>query len=169
MNEATWTPVRPDCDTTRWSAPDNMGSESEVSEFLAALVRLLHPDRVLETGTYLGFTAARIGKALKNQGYGHLDSLEVDPSFADQARLLCLGLPVTIYTTDSLDFTPQGEYDLMFFDSSITARAGEMARFRRFASPRCVWVLHDSRNVNLKSLGGLQLPTPRGLALGRFT
>lgn len=174
MNEATFTPVRPGCDTSRWSAPDNMGSETEVSRFLAALVDLLHPERVLETGSYLGHTAAAIGSALLKQGYGHLDSIEIDSAMADQARAMCMGLPVTIHTGDSLDHT--GEYDLMFFDSAIESREAEMRRFRNRG---VLWVLHDTRNPHLQDViyalqrdciinEVLRFNTPRGLAMGRF-
>lgn len=169
MNEALFTPPRDDCDTSRYSAPDVMGSEREVSRFLAALVDLLHPEYVLETGSYLGHTSQAIGEALFKQGYGHLDSIEIDEDDAERARMTCFGLPVTIHTCDSRAFVSDHRYDLMFFDSSIGDREAEMRRFRNYASNRCVWVLHDSRNPNLAKLGGFQLPTPRGLSLGRFT
>jgi hypothetical protein len=54
-----------------------------------------------------------------------------------------------------------------------------VVRFSSFASRRCVWALHDSRHDGLQAAldqlredgvvtGVLHLPTPRGLALGRY-
>jgi hypothetical protein len=77
------------------------------------------------------------------------------------------------------EFIPTGPLDLIFFDCEFDIRPMEMARFRRFASQRCVWALHDSRHDGLQAaledlrkshvvMEVLQPPTPRGLALGRY-
>jgi predicted O-methyltransferase YrrM len=176
--ESIWTPPSDECpEPELWHAPDRAGTEVEVSDFLGALCTVLRPRRVLETGSYRGHSAEAMGRALL--GVGHLDSLEVDPLLADEARGRVEGLPVTVHGTSSLDFTPEEPLDLIFFDSEFEIRPLEMARFRPFASRRCVWALHDSRHDGLLSaleeLRGrgvvtqvLQLPTPRGLALGRY-
>lgn len=167
-SEALFTSPKIDCDPSRYSAPDNMATEREVSRFIAALVDLLHPNMVLETGTYKGDTAEQIGLALDFQGYGHLDTLESDAALVRDATVRLASLPVAVHRYRSLDFIPSYTYDLMFFDSSIEDREAEMAHFSRFASPRCVWVLHDTRNPSLAKLGGLRLPTPRGVSIGVF-
>lgn len=173
MNEMTFTKPRSDCDTSRYHAPDVMASEEEVSRFLGALVDLLHPDHVLETGSYLGYTSEAIGRALANQGYGHLDSLEVNCGLSEQARLMCLGLPVTVHHANSLTFVPQHLYDLVFLDSDKADRVIELERFQAYASSRAVVAVHDSRHPSLRDairthLQAIQFPTPRGLALGVF-
>jgi predicted O-methyltransferase YrrM len=150
-----------------------MATEEEVTHLLGALCVALRPHRVLETGTYDGDTAEAMGKALI--GYGHLDSLEIDPERAAKARGRVAGLPVDVHAVSSLDWTG-GPYDLMFFDSDGPMRAAEL---RRFANPGAVWVLHDAKHPEVTDpLEGLradgiigawiELPTPRGLAMGRF-
>ncbi len=112
-------------------------------------------------------------------GIGHLDSLEIDPALASEARARVEGLPVSLHEVSSLEFVPEEPLDLIFFDSEYDLRPPEIARFTRFASKRCIWALHDSRHESLrKALTQLRddgvitevlhLPTPRGLALGRY-
>ena len=173
-SEALWTQPREECpEPGRWHSPDEYATEDEVTRFLAALCVLLRPRRVLETGTYRGDTAEAMGKAL--MGYGELESLEVDPSRATAARARVRGLPVSVINCHSLQW-PVEAYDLMFFDSDPVVRPQEM---RRFARPGAVWALHDARWPEVQeSLRQLRtdgvidcwtyLPTPRGLALGRY-
>jgi predicted O-methyltransferase YrrM len=176
--ESQWTAPSPDCPRPElWHSPDRAATETEVSRFLAALCVALRPSRVLETGAYKGYTSEAIGSALV--GIGHLDSLEIDPAVAREARARIERLPVTLHQVSSLEFIPQEPLDLIFSDSEYALRPLELARFRRFASNRCVWALHDSRHEGLRAAldeleerglitDVIQLPTPRGLALGRY-
>jgi hypothetical protein len=145
--------------------------------FLAAMCTVLRPQRVVETGAYRGYTTRAMGEALV--GVGHLDSLEINPEYIRLARAATKGLPVTIHSESSLTFRPRQPVDFVFFDSEYDLRPQEMIRFREFASTRCVWALHDSRVAQLqRALADLssrsvikdvcELPTPRGLAIGRY-
>lgn len=176
--ESAWTAPTDDCPHPElWHAPDRAATEVEVSQFLGALCTVLRPRRVLETGAYKGHSSEAMGRALV--GVGHLDTLEVNPAFAEEARARVEGLPVIVHGVSSLDFTPPEPLDLIFLDSEYDIRPLELARFRRFASKRCVWAVHDSRHEGLQAAleellkdklvtQPLQLPTPRGLALGRY-
>lgn len=176
--ESEWTAPSDDCPNPElWHSPDRAATEVEVSQFLGALCTVLRPRRVLETGAYKGYSSEAMGRGLV--GIGHLDTLEVDPAFAEEARARVERLPVTLHEMSSLEFDPKEPLDLMFFDSEYDIRPLEVARFRRFASQRCVWALHDSRHEGLQAAlkelrkddvvtQVLQLPTPRGLALGRY-
>lgn len=176
--ESQWTAPLPDCPRPElWHAPDRAATEIEVSQFLGALCVALRPARALETGAYKGYTSEAIGNALV--GIGHLDSLEIDAALAKEARTRVEGLPVSLHRVSSLEFVPEEPLDLIFFDSEYHLRPLEIARFRQFASKRCVWVLHDSRHEGLREAledfqesglitGVIHLPTPRGLALGRY-
>jgi predicted O-methyltransferase YrrM len=176
--ESEWTAPTEDCPNPElWHAPDRAATEIEVSHFLGALCTVLRPRYVLETGAYRGHSSEPMGRALA--GIGHLDTLEIDPALAAEARARVEGLPVTLHEVHSLEFVPRAPLDLIFFDSEYDIRPLEMARFRQFASPRCVWALHDSRHDGLQSsleelrkdgvvTQVLHLPTPRGLALGRY-
>lgn len=180
QSEATFSRPTSDCPSPeKWHARDAQATEFEVAHLLAALCVALRPEHVLETGSYLGDTSEEMGRALL--GWGHLDSLESDPAHATTARAACEGLPVTIHITESLEWQPKGYgFDLMFFDSSIEAREHEIRHFSRFATPRAVWALHDTRDPKLmQALVRLEteatisyltpLPTPRGLTIGRFS
>jgi predicted O-methyltransferase YrrM len=141
--ESRWTAPSPDCPRPeRWHAPDRAATEIEVSQFLGALCVALRPSRVLETGAYKGYTSQAIGKSLV--GIGHLDSLEIDAALAQEARTRVEGLPVSLHPVSSLEFVPEEPLDLIFFDSEYGLRPLDIARFRRFASTRCIWALHDS-------------------------
>jgi hypothetical protein len=118
-----------------------------------------------------------MGRALV--GVGHLDTLEVDPIMAAETRSRVEGLPVTVHEVSSLEFTPAEPLELIFFDSEYDLRPREIERFKQFASNRCVWTVHDSRHKGLQEAleelcrrgvvtEPLHLPTPRGLALGRY-
>jgi predicted O-methyltransferase YrrM len=178
---------RPECpEPGRWLAPDQWASEADVSVFLGDLAHLLKPDFVVETGAYHGDTSVQIGQALHELGRGHLVSLEVDPERAAHAALATVGLPVSVWRQSSLDYEPTAPIDLLFLDSEFAIRMAELRRFRAWASPRCVVVLHDpcvpSRYPDVSLMLAemdavisdglvypwLTLPTPRGLALTRY-
>lgn len=180
-------PARPECpEPGRWLAPDEWASEVEVSEFLGDLVMLLKPDFVIETGTYLGFSAWCMGDALEALGRGQLVTIELNQAKAEMARTKVHGLPVSVITDNSLQYTPTQPVDLLFTDSGFETRMAEVRRFAPYASPRCVIVCHDPKvptsypgvpaflaDMQAVVDEGLvhpwfQLPTPRGLAMTRY-
>ncbi|HEX2594753.1 MAG TPA: class I SAM-dependent methyltransferase [Rhizomicrobium sp.] len=178
---------RPECpEPGRWSAPDEWATETEVSRFVADLVRALKPDFVVETGSYVGYTAEQIGLALRDLGRGRLVSIELVHAKSEQARARTAGLPVTIVTNRAAHVEPDQPIDLLFVDSGFTDRMVEVRHFRQWASPRCVILAHDSAvptsypgvpeffaDLEQVVVDGLvhpwlRLPTPRGLALTRY-
>jgi predicted O-methyltransferase YrrM len=178
--EAMW--GRPECpDVRRWAAPDGIATETDVSDLLGALVHALKPDFVVETGSYLGHTTEVIGRALLSEGRGKLWTFEVAPDRADHVRAKVATLPVEVWTLDAKSFAGGlVQVDLLFVDSEYNSRIEEIRHFRRWASPRCVVVAHDSVVVPFrKMLDGLaavekivtpwvHLPTPRGLSISRY-
>jgi len=180
-------PPRPECpEPGRWSAPDAWATETDVSAFLGDLVRALKPDYVIETGSYVGYTAEQIGLALRDLGRGQLVSIELAETKAQQARARTDGLPVTIVTNRAAHVEPTQPVDLLFVDSGWDDRMVEVRHFHRWASPRCVIVAHDTAVptdypgvpaffASLQAVVDdglvepwLKLPTPRGLALTRY-
>jgi predicted O-methyltransferase YrrM/D-alanine-D-alanine ligase-like ATP-grasp enzyme len=163
--------------TERYTMVDRVGAETEVLFFLKALVHLLKPDLVLETGTYRGATAGAIGTALAANGFGRLVTLERDAAFAAEARRRLCHLPVDVIVTSSLEYTPQRPIDLLFLDSHRPIRKLEFERFRSFLAPGALIVWHDSAPShqavhtavaelsNSGVLDAIVLPTPRGIAL----
>ena len=143
--------ARPECpEPGRWIAPDGIATESDVSRFIAALVTMLKPDLVVETGAYLGHTTEAIGKALELEGRGRLIALEIAGDRALSVQERVRGLPVQVAYTDSLVWMPSGLIDLLFVDSEYDARVEEVRRFRPLASPRCVVVAHDTVMIDYR-------------------
>jgi len=64
--------------TRLWSMFDSLSAETEVLDFLHVLVRLVKPERILETGTWIGLSACAIGTAIAANGFGRLTTLEIN-------------------------------------------------------------------------------------------
>jgi predicted O-methyltransferase YrrM len=170
--ESRWTAARLDCPyPERWSATDAQSTELEVTELVASWVRALQPEYVVETGTCIGQTAQAIGQALARNGHGWLDTIEVDPVVAAQARERCAGLPVTVYTELSLGFQPAGKIGFAWLDSSMGHRIPEFEHLRPWLAPGAVVGFHDTSphmgllGEHVGQLGrAIRLRTPRGVS-----
>jgi D-alanine-D-alanine ligase-like ATP-grasp enzyme len=68
----------------RYRAVDGTAVEIEVLRFLEALIALIKPNYVLETGTFFGASAEAMARALAREGRGTMTTIEV-------ARLSCQG------------------------------------------------------------------------------
>ena len=164
-------------DTGRWHIAAQESAETEVSDLAGAFVRALQPEVVVETGTYTGQTAARIGEALKANGHGHLWTVEIDPGFAATAEDTCQGLPVTVVTASSLTWVPPSPIDFAWIDSGDAAtRALEIRTWLPLFSPGAVIGVHDTNPGHSPVAGavagliaeglaaGITLHTPRGVS-----
>lgn len=126
----------------------NGGSvETEVGEFLYGMVKICKPTNILETGTYHGWSSAYMAQALKENGFGHLDTLEYEKEFIELSkdRWSKLGLipHITVMQQDVRDFTPTHEYDLMFLDTEPGLRFAELVKFYPYLKPGGFVFLHD--------------------------
>jgi predicted O-methyltransferase YrrM len=159
-----------------WSAPDDMSSECEVTDFLYSLVRLLKPKIVLETGCFLGATSGAIGHALKRNKYGRLITCDVDPGLADHVTKLArrLRLPIDVLHADSSQAIRRLQaIDLAFVDSGedrpkeILSLIPKMSAFGIIAlhdtAPHHRLVEHDY--FESRGLKYIYMNTPRGLTL----
>jgi predicted O-methyltransferase YrrM len=135
---------------------DVMAVELETADFLYALVRLLKPRLVLESGTGRGYASAFIGTALADNGYGTLITYEPLQAFADEARTRLVGLPVDVRDGDLSAF--DGTPDVVFLDSGPAYREREIAEW---VARDVVLIVHDATRYELE--GGTMLATPRGL------
>lgn len=172
------TPPHPECLTPeRYHCVDGTAVETEVLDFLSALVRLIKPGLIVETGTYRGASAEAMARALVANGTGHLVTVECDHQRAEAARRRLHGLPVEVITGASLEFLPNAPIDLLFLDSHRPIRGNEFTHFKPFLHAGSVVVWHDSAPHHpgvrpaIEDLAGqgiidrLHLPTPRGLCL----
>ena len=93
----------------KWSCFDGVATEVEMLEFLHSLVRLLKPEFVLETGTYLGYGAVYMALAMQKNGFGSLLSCDTDVEALDKATTLAM-----INEVDKIvRFVPQSGADVI--------------------------------------------------------
>lgn len=126
----------------------NSGStESEVGEFLYGMVKILKPTKILETGTYHGWSSAYMAQGLKENGLGHLDTVEFEAQHiaTSKERWKKLGVLeyITVINQDLRQFSLHGQFDLMFLDSEPQMRFGELVRFFSNLNPGGYVFLHD--------------------------
>lgn len=158
-----------------WSCWNAVSTEVEVSMLVAALVRAIQPEFVVEIGAHYGQTTERIGQVLIENGHGTIVSLEIDPELHGSANNRCWNLPesvVQILLCDSLQYIPTKPIDLLFVDGNIR-RVSDVRHFRRYMAPRGYVVVHDTAAPGyieqvpeiLTICGGnehIQLDAPRG-------
>jgi predicted O-methyltransferase YrrM len=177
LQESRFTAARDFCPHPEyWHSDDGDSTEHEVIELVAALVRALQPELVLETGSGFGASSYAIGEALKRNGHGRLVTLENDLARFQAAEARCRGLPVQVVPTKSLDYTPDGQIGFAWFDSSFPDRPREFLRFRPWMQPGIIVAFHDSGPqhpvaaylqalVSEKLIRPIFLHTPRGVCL----
>lgn len=173
QSEGKFTKPSPWCmNPELYSAYDAMNAEVEVYDFLYSLVKIVKPHYCIETGTYNGRGAHTIGSALKANGRGNLDTLEI----ANVKHILDLtGLPVTCHRVSSLDFVPRAQVDFLFLDSDQIIRNTEFKRFLPYLSLKCIVVMHDtaphqSTDCILRKFEGwnfIDFYCPRGLTVAQ--
>ena len=112
----------------------NDGSpEIEVLEFLYAMVRILKPKAVLETGTYKGWSAAYMAQGLQDNGSGDITTIEYNSILIKEAEELWGKLGVLSWIESiqglSYNFKTNNIYDLIFLDTEPDVRFKEMELF----------------------------------------
>jgi hypothetical protein len=174
--ESDFTPPRPDCPRPEdWHATDSDSAEVEVTELVAAFVRALQPEVVVETGTAFGQTAEAIGRALAANGHGCLYTLEPDLNRCATASSRVLGLPVRVVSMQSIAWLPPDGIGFAWFDSLLGLREAEFRAYRPHMAAGCVVGFHDcgpqhgvvrdavERLAHEGELRPIYLPTPRGV------
>lgn len=161
-----------------YTAKHPQSAEDEVGDFLWGVVRLTHPDHVLETGAYEGDTTRRLVDAVTRNGHGVVTTVEVDAGRADAVRRRLPTARVLTGSYDTVDLAPPdgGAYGVAFFDSHW-----ERDREYHAAAPHlargAVLVFHDcgpqhkngmvrARVESLMTAGlitGFYVPCPRGV------
>jgi predicted O-methyltransferase YrrM len=166
-----------------WSMFDGFTAEVEVLDLLMTLTRLVKPMHVIETGTWLGLSSCAIARGLVANGFGRLTTLEIDPDVHRTARetIAHYGFEaiVNAQLISSMAFNPDQIYDMAVFDSDIALRVHEFRRFRPWLRSGALIVFHDTAPhhqaviegvrtlIAEDALVGVNLPTPRGVFIGR--
>jgi len=160
-----------------FTSPDNLGTEEQVSRFLADVVRLVKPHFVVETGTYQAHTAVEIATALTENaalGFpGVLWTFEVDPeahSVACQRLAPFDCVKAHLCTVQEVELPP---VDIGFVDSAYEARIADVESIRRRLRRQGLLFVHDAAKKRMRStvegwegrFHVVRFPTARGLAL----
>jgi len=158
-----------------YTAPAQPAAEDQVADFIAAIINLTKPLRVLELGTAFGHTSFKIGQALKRNGVGILDTMDINETRLVEARKRCFDLPVQIHRCSYRDFKVPDHvrYDLAFFDSDRANRDVEYATFKPFLNDGATLLFHDAGEQHKEAVQALSrlnlplvyLPCPRGLMI----
>ena len=84
------------------------------------LTRLIKPRRVLELGTFSGYSALCFAEGMADGG--HVDTVEVDAEHAEELQDLFAGKSVSLHIGDAEDLLPSllrsNDYDLVFIDAN---------------------------------------------------
>ena len=126
---------------------DTGGIETQVGEFLYGFVTLMRPQFICETGTYSGISAMYMALALRENGYGVLDTIEFEKIHYQRSkeRFVKLGLQSVIvqHLMPSLEFTPAHSYDLLFLDTELNLRFHELVKLYSSLTPGGYVFIHD--------------------------
>jgi predicted O-methyltransferase YrrM/glycosyltransferase involved in cell wall biosynthesis len=172
-----------------WSMTDAASAEVEVQEFLYSITRLIKPQNVLESGTFIGNSAITIARALLANGRGKLVTLEhVKENAAvakDRIAQAAMSEIVEVKQLTSTDYTPPQAIDLLFLDSTLKSLPVELQHFAKQLQPGALVIVHGffngvsdievlnkltgiiSKLAASVGLIGFLLPTPRGIAIFR--
>jgi predicted O-methyltransferase YrrM len=161
-NEGEWSNTK-----SNWSAFNSGGVECEVGEFFYGMLRMMKPQNVLETGTHHGVGASYMGMALKENGFGHLDTVEfLTPNYdIAKSRMTRLGLDpfVTCYFGDVANFIPPTKYQFILLDTEPQTRFAELIKFYPYLDEGGYMFIHDlGRELQQKEIPGLEFAWPFG-------
>ncbi len=160
--------VRPE----RWL---NNGSflegEDDLYPLLTAIVRMLKPVFIVETGTCRGLSTLAFAEGLECNKEGKIVTLEISKEFYSVAEKNFskskFEKRIVLKTMSSFKYLPEQNIDLLFLDA--WDREEEFFHFLPFLSVNGVVLLHDAYVPEFKkfieNINGTILPTPRGLGL----
>lgn len=177
VGEETWTPWG-----EGWYAWSSPSPEVEFCEFVGALVRLLRPRLVVETGVGAGYVTRRIIAGL---GSGSWIGFESDDGYRAEGRRLPWPEDLTLSSEVSPASADMAAADLVVLDSAPEYRLTEFDLWREHGKPSSVLVCHDvssrhqpsPRNskvhipfynhISTSGLTGVFLTNPRGAWMGQ--
>lgn len=160
-----------------WRAADVDGTEYEVTDLIAALVRATKPLTVVETGTYEAQTSLAICDALRLNGQGGmLYTYEIDPERAAGARQRLAGHGhaerAIVQAAPLAPLTAPAVIGFAFLDSGMRDRQGDMDTTWPRLEPGGLVIVHDAapsrppgRVRPPGAFAMFDLATPRGLTL----
>jgi predicted O-methyltransferase YrrM len=182
--QAEYMPATPECPHPElWNMADSQTAEIEVLDFLKSVVTTVKPRLIVETGTFIGYSAIKMAEGLRSNGFGRIVTVEYDPAIFAKAKERIdasgLGSWIEYRNESSLDTQIDGVIDILFSDSHLDIREQEIRRFLPQIDPRGLILIHDAsshfqvvREAALRLekeglLSVLLLATPRGLVIAQ--
>ncbi len=113
--------------TRRWSTQAELMVDEAEGQLLRLLVALTGARRIIEIGTFSGYSALAMAEALP--AGGHIDTLELSPEHAAKARehIEAVGATerISVHVGIALDSLEklEGPYDMAFIDADKSAYA----------------------------------------------
>jgi predicted O-methyltransferase YrrM len=137
----------PEVGDSRFKMHDDGSAEYETLNFLRYLVELIKPNNVLETGTYKGYSACYMAKGLQANGFGRIETMEIDTRNIAEAKELWAeeGVMDVIDSTcsSSLDYKTDKKYELILLDTEPNIRFKEFVKFYGNLAPGGFLFIHD--------------------------
>lgn len=97
-----------------------MCTDAYQGRLLVMLTRMIRPKRVLELGTFSGYSALCFAEGM--DGHGIVDTVEIDPEHRDDLMELFKDTGITLHIGDALFMIPElmksHNYDLVFIDAN---------------------------------------------------
>jgi caffeoyl-CoA O-methyltransferase len=126
-----------------------MQIDDESARVLQLLVLLVQPSRVVEVGTFVGYSAIHIARALPVGG--RLTTLEADPELAEMARRNIKSAEVSdrvdVVTGDArlhLDLIPDEGVDMIFIDADKRSYPDYLRLSHRILKPGGLLIADDA-------------------------
>ena len=145
-----WSPVS---DAEQWSLFENQPAspEVEVCRFLEALVVLLKPNIIVETGTGSASSTASMARGIRTNRRGLLFTYELDVRKVEAAQLFLINERlyeyVTCYSHDTLSTSwPHDKPIDLFFCDGADNRFAELKNFESHFHKDTIIVAHDAAN-----------------------
>lgn len=139
----------------------NMGTtEMETLNWLYATACLIKPENILETGAANGIGTLALASACRDNGFGKVHSVEIDPVLCKKLEALLARHKLTKYAEvhceSSLDYLEKTSavFGLGFFDSICEIRAEEYGICKRRGLLNGPAVFHDTSAKRCLSFTG---------------
>jgi hypothetical protein len=159
-----WT-IKPEKFDSKYHMFNTGGVEIEVGEFLYGLVRLIKPNIILETGTYVGIATSYMALALKQNQKGKIITIEAHQTSFDASRMVFQALNIQDYIESIIgrveDFNFTDQADMLFLDTEPNTRFKELERFWGNLLPGAIIGIHDLKK-DMGQESGLDWGEPSG-------
>lgn len=147
IEEKTGLKVEQEPSDSKYTCFNTGGVESEVGEFLYGLVRVTKPENILETGTHKGIASSYMGLALKENGSGHIDTIEFDAQhYVEDYHMwnsLNISNYITLHEMKSEDYTTNKIYEIALLDTEPDIRFMEFVQFYENIKDGGLIIIHD--------------------------